>query len=145
MKLIAETEPIRQEMEKTIASLSQRITSLERIFVDLKQEINDKTGHDLDKEFEDIKKELLSLTEVATTETERRKQKMQDLHQDLEHIKNSGMEQEDIQKLTESNEVVGEFFLGVRSVLGIGGVLGILKALSSGHRSDSFENTPSRA
>ena len=56
MKLIAETEPIRQEMEKTISSLSQRITSLERIFVDLKQEINDKTGHDLDKEFEDIKK-----------------------------------------------------------------------------------------
>ena len=64
MKLIAETEPVRREMERTVMSLSQRVISLEKIFSELKQEINEKTGHDLDKEFDEIKAELVQLSHV---------------------------------------------------------------------------------
>ncbi|CAD7951977.1 unnamed protein product [Amoebophrya sp. A25] len=114
MKLIAETEPVRREMEKTVNSLSARVINLERIFNELKAEINQKTGHDLDKEFEEIKHELVQLSQVASTETEKRKEKMAALHEDLESMKENTMGGA-LEKLTETNNAV-------------------LESLSSGHR-----------
>jgi len=52
-------------MESTISSLQTRIDGLEKTFVDLKREINSRTGHDLDKEFETIKAELMDLSKKA--------------------------------------------------------------------------------
>ncbi|CAD7967535.1 unnamed protein product [Amoebophrya sp. A120] len=118
MKLIAETEPVRREMERTVLSLSQRVISLEKIFGELKQEINQKTGHDLDKEFDDIKAELVQLSQTANSETERRKEKMQALHDDLEQMRGSTMGGA-LEKLTETNNAV-------------------LESLSSGHQWSLF-------
>ncbi len=83
MKLISETEPLRGETERTLKTLSARISSLEGIFLELKTEINSKTGHDLDEEFSAIKNELLALSQTATSESESRKAKLNDLHETL--------------------------------------------------------------
>lgn len=86
MKLIAETEPLRGETEKTLRILSNRITSLEKLFADLKRELNDKTGHDLDKEFDAIKNELISLSQTAASAGETSKAKLTELHDSLKGV-----------------------------------------------------------
>lgn len=87
---MAETGPVRQQMENTIASLQQRMEGIEKTMLDLKREINARTGHDLDREFESIKAELMNLSKTASDETEKRKDKMARLNADLEQLHASG-------------------------------------------------------
>lgn len=108
MKLVVETPPMRQEMEQTVVSLSKRVDNLERIFGDLKQEINAKTGHDLDREFADMKEELFHLTSVANQETENRQAKLQALQGDLDKIKEKGGLDHHLDRLTETHNKVLE-------------------------------------
>merc|ERR1712098_557343 len=70
-------------------------------------EINTRTGHDLDREFDDIKKELLNLSEVASVETEKRKEKMKDLQKDLDSIKSKKIDHH-LERLTSTNQKVLE-------------------------------------
>lgn len=125
-KLVAETGPVRQQMEQTIGTLQTRIESIEKTMIDLKREINARTGHDLDKEFESIKSELMNLSKTASDETEKRKDKMARLNADLEQLhstasgggaatKNKEVVERHIHQLTTANrEVIDNLNSGQR-------------------------------
>lgn len=115
MKLVVETPAIRNEMEKTITGLTDRVTALEKVFVDLKGEINQRTGHDLDKEFADIKDELFSLSSVANEDTAARTEKLKTLSTDLQKIKQGPEMDHHLERLTQTHNKV-------------------LETLNSGHR-----------
>lgn len=104
MKLISETEPMRAETERTLKTLITRVTSLEKIFVELKQEINSKTGHDLDAEFNAIKNEILNLSQTATAESETRKAKLNELKEAVTFGSGSG----GLASLAEKNHAILE-------------------------------------
>merc|ERR1719261_312491 len=90
-KLVVESEPLRHQMNQAINSLTQRVEVMERAFNLLKSEIDLRSGHSLDKEFEAMKKELTSLSQYASNEHQTRHEKLESLHKDLESVKaNSG-------------------------------------------------------
>lgn len=107
-KLVVESEPLRQQMNQAINSLSNRVEVMERAFNLLKSEIDLRSGHNLDKEFEAMKAELTSLSQYASTEHETRHKKLESLHKDLETVKAStgGKEHIDrhLMKLTDSTQ-----------------------------------------
>eukprot|EP00397_Hematodinium_sp_SG-2012_P005613 GEMP01005634.1.p1 GENE.GEMP01005634.1~~GEMP01005634.1.p1 ORF type:complete len:479 (+),score=99.69 GEMP01005634.1:156-1592(+) len=80
LKLIFETEPLKQEMKVSIELLSKRVTALEKTLKSLKMTINQKTGHDLDKEFAQVKSELLSLSKVAKEGMDSRRENLENIH-----------------------------------------------------------------
>merc|ERR1719261_1546225 len=88
-KLVVESEPLRQQMNHAINSLSNRVEVMERAFNLLKSEINVRSGHNLDKEFEQMKAELTSLSQYASTEHENRHKKLEQVHKDLQSVKAS--------------------------------------------------------
>merc|ERR1719460_2744366 len=51
-KLVVESQPIRSQMARTIESLSKRMTQMEQTFKQLKEELDKKSGHKLDAEFD---------------------------------------------------------------------------------------------
>eukprot|EP00746_Dinoflagellata_sp_MGD_P008781 gnl/MRDRNA2_/MRDRNA2_117625_c0_seq1.p1 gnl/MRDRNA2_/MRDRNA2_117625_c0~~gnl/MRDRNA2_/MRDRNA2_117625_c0_seq1.p1 ORF type:complete len:481 (+),score=100.07 gnl/MRDRNA2_/MRDRNA2_117625_c0_seq1:77-1519(+) len=107
-KLVVESEPLRQQMNQAINSLSNRVEVMEKAFNLLKSEIDLRSGHNLDKEFEAMKSELTSLSQYASTEHESRHKKLESLHKDLESVKAStgGKEHIDrhLMKLTDSTQ-----------------------------------------
>merc|ERR1711957_599441 len=70
-KLVMETQPMRAELQTMIDSLGRRIEAMEETFDKLKLELDKKTGHNLGKEFEAIKQELVSLSAMASHDTQR--------------------------------------------------------------------------
>lgn len=109
-KLVVETQPIRQQMTRAIETLGKRIDNMESNFADLKQELDKKTGHKLGAEFDAIKKELTSLSSVASKETEERHSKLESLHADIADVHKSAHSSDSIDKhldkLTQSNTKV---------------------------------------
>lgn len=107
-KLVVETQPMRAQLTNAIDSLAKRITTMESTFENLKNEIDKKTGHHLGAEFEAIKKELSSLSTVATKEAEDRHQRLGTLHADIADVHKSASSPDAIDthlsKLTESNQ-----------------------------------------
>merc|ERR1719420_2595749 len=105
-KLVVESEPLRQQMNQAINSLTQRVEVMERAFNLLKSEIDLRSGHNLDKEFDAMKLELTSLSQYASTEHENRHKKLESLHKDLESVKASSGGGDNIdrhlEKLTDS-------------------------------------------
>jgi hypothetical protein len=85
-KLVVESQPMRKQMLKAIDTLGRRITVMEATFESLKKELDKKTGHKLGDEFANLKKELTSLTRVATSETEERHKRLESLHTDLSAV-----------------------------------------------------------
>lgn len=107
-KLTMETQPMRQQLQNAIGSLEKRITAMEGTFENLKQEIDKKTGHHLGKEFDAIKKELTSLSTVASKETQERHKRLETLHEDIADVHKTASSSDNIDhhlnKLTESNQ-----------------------------------------
>jgi len=107
-KLIVESQPMRTQMTRAIESLDKRVTLMEKTFENLKDELDKRTGHKLGEEFDAIKKELTSLSKVASTETEERHKKLDSLHNDIAHVHKSATSQDNIDhhlsKLTQSNQ-----------------------------------------
>jgi hypothetical protein len=67
-KLISETEPLKKSMTSAVASLMTRLSSMERSIKKLKEEIVALSGHDMDAEFESMKKELTKMSNKAQSE-----------------------------------------------------------------------------
>eukprot|EP00928_Gymnodinium_smaydae_P061674 TRINITY_DN45708_c0_g1_i1.p1 TRINITY_DN45708_c0_g1~~TRINITY_DN45708_c0_g1_i1.p1 ORF type:complete len:532 (+),score=135.49 TRINITY_DN45708_c0_g1_i1:163-1596(+) len=107
-KLVAETQPMRAQLTTAISSLSTRIDHMEQTFENLKQEIDKKTGHHLSEEFDVIKKELTSLSTVASQVTQERGKKLEALHTDISDVHKQAHSNDNIDhhlnKLTESNQ-----------------------------------------
>jgi len=107
-KLVVESQPMRAQMTRAIESLDRRVTVMEKTFENLKTELDKRTGHKLGAEFDAIKKELTSLSKVASTETQERHKKLESLHEDIAHVHKSATSQDNIDhhlnKLTESNK-----------------------------------------
>jgi len=106
-KLVVETQPMRQQMSRAIESLGKRIDVMEGNFAELKNELDKKTGHKLGAEFDAIKKELTSLSSVASKETEERHSRLESLHADIADVHKSAHSPDNIDKhldkLTQSN------------------------------------------
>lgn len=83
-KLVVETQPVREQMSKALDTLGKRITTMETSFTELKSELDKKTGHHLEEEFSALKKELTSLSSVATKETHERHKRLEELHTDIQ-------------------------------------------------------------
>lgn len=77
-KLIMESEPQRLQLRRLILNIQRRLDSMEATVEELKTEINASTGHDLDKEFDNLRRELMSLSTFAKSEGDSR----------IEHLKN---------------------------------------------------------
>lgn len=109
-KLVVETQPMRQQMARSIQTLSRRIDAMEASFGELKEELDKKTGHKLGAEFDAIKKELTSLSDVASRETEERHSRLESLHADIADVHRSAQSPDNIDKhldkLSESNKMV---------------------------------------
>jgi hypothetical protein len=109
-KLVVETQPMRQQMAKAIESLGKRIDIMETNFAELKSELDKKTGHKLGAEFDAIKKELTSLSAVASKETEERHSRLESLHADIADVHKTAHSPDNIDKhldkLTQSNSKV---------------------------------------
>jgi hypothetical protein len=107
-KLVVESQPMRTQMIRAIDSLGKRVTAMEKTFENLKVELDKRTGHHLSAEFDAIKKELTSLSKVASTETQERHKKLDSLHEDIAHVHKSATSQDNLDhhlsKLTESNK-----------------------------------------
>jgi len=107
-KLVVESQPMRTQMLRAIESLGKRVTVMEKSFEGLKLEIDKRTGHKLGEEFDAIKRELTSLSNVASTETQEQKARLDSLHEDIAHVHKSATSQDNIDhhlnKLTESNK-----------------------------------------
>jgi hypothetical protein len=107
-KLIVESQPMRSQMMRAIETLGKRITVMEQSFEGLKGEIDKRTGHKLGEEFDAIKKELTSLSQVASTESQESKQRLESLHQDISHVHKSANSQDNIDhhlnKLKDANQ-----------------------------------------
>jgi len=107
-KLVVESQPMRAQMVKSIESLGKRVTLMEKTFASLKSELEKKTGVHLTSEFEAIKKELTSLSKVASSETQERHKKLESLHEDIAHVHKSATSEGNIDhhldKLTKSNQ-----------------------------------------
>lgn len=107
-KLVAETQPIRAQLNTAINSLGTRMTAMEKTFELLKQEIDKKTGHHLSAEFDAIKKELATLSTVATKETKERHQRLDTLHTHITDVHKTAQSSDFIDthlnKLTQSNQ-----------------------------------------
>jgi hypothetical protein len=107
-KLIVESQPMRAQMTRAIESLDKRVSVMEKTFENLKVELDKRTGHKLGEEFDAIKKELTSLSKVASTETQERHKKLEVLHADIAHVHKSATSQDNIDhhlnKLTQSNQ-----------------------------------------
>merc|ERR1719316_531156 len=84
-----ESEPLRQQMSRAIQTLNQRVTVMEQAFNALKEEIGTRSGVSLDDEFNQMKKELSTLSKYASTEHETRHKKLETLHKELEGVKAS--------------------------------------------------------
>lgn len=107
-KLVMETQPLRVQMTHAIDSLTKRVEAMENTFQSLKDEIDKKTGHHLSQEFDLIKKELSSLSTVASQEHKARKERLDVLHKDITHVHKvahgpDNLDQH-LNKLTESNQ-----------------------------------------
>merc|ERR1712050_125551 len=109
-KLVVETQPIRHQMERAIATLAKRIDLMETNFAALKTELDKKTGHKLGAEFEAIKAELTQLSSVASKETQDRHSRLESLHQDIADVHKSAHSPDNIDKhldkLSQSNDAV---------------------------------------
>jgi len=109
-KLVVETQPIRHQMERAIASLAKRIDIMEMNFNELKAELDKKTGHKLGAEFEAIKQELTTLSDVASKETQDRHSRLESLHHDIADVHKSAHSPDNIDKhldkLSASNDKV---------------------------------------
>mmetsp|Transcript_2015 Transcript_2015/g.4389 ORF Transcript_2015/g.4389 Transcript_2015/m.4389 type:complete len:481 (-) Transcript_2015:132-1574(-) len=106
-KLVVETQPVRQQMAKSLETLSKRVSVMEDDFKELKDVLDKKTGHKLGEEFENIKKELASLSTAATQETKKRRSSLDSLHADIADMHKSAHSPDTIDKhldkLTQSN------------------------------------------
>merc|ERR1719159_685598 len=95
-------------MTRAIESLDKRVSLMEATFQNLKAELDRSTGHKLGEEFDAIKKELTSLSKVATTETQERHKRLDSLHDDIAHVHKSAHSSDNIDhhlnKLTQSNQ-----------------------------------------
>jgi len=89
-KLVSETEPLRNQLKQAVETLGTRISKLEEHFEAVKSEISNRSGHQLDAEFNAMKRELNSLSRYATTEHTARQRKMESLEQDLSQVKTKG-------------------------------------------------------
>lgn len=109
-KLVVETQPMRMQMTRAIESLGKRIATMEQSFAELKAELDKKTGHNLGKEFEAIKSELVSLSSVASQSTQERHKKLETLHSDIAEVHKTAHSPDQIDrhldKLTQSNSKV---------------------------------------
>jgi len=109
-KLVVETQPLRSQMAHAIDALGKRIAAMEKNFAELKTEIDKKSGHKLGEEFDAIKKELTTLSSVATKETQERHKKLESLHSDIADVHRSAhspdMIDRHLDKLTQSNSKV---------------------------------------
>jgi len=107
-KLVVESQPLRTAMAKAIESLNLRVTTMEKTFETLKEEVDKRTGHKLGAEFDAIKKELTTLSRAASRETEERHKRLDSLHNDIAIVHKSAIHQDNIDshlnKLTESNK-----------------------------------------
>jgi len=107
-KLVVESQPMRQQTMRAIESLGKRVTVMEQTFENLKVELDKRTGHKLGEEFDAIKKELTSLSDVASTNTAERHRKLDTLHEDIAHVHKSATSADNLDhhlnKLTQSNQ-----------------------------------------
>jgi len=107
-KLVVETQPMRQQLTSAIDSFGKRITAMEETFENLKKELDKKTGHKLGEEFDAIKKELTSLSDVASAETQERHKRLDVLHEDISDVHKTASAPDNIDhhltELAESNQ-----------------------------------------
>lgn len=107
-KLVVESQPMRQQMMRAIESLGRRVGVMEKTFENLKVELDKRTGHKLGEEFDAIKKELTSLSHVASTETKERHKRLESLHEDIAHVHKSATSSDNLEthltKLSQSNQ-----------------------------------------
>jgi hypothetical protein len=115
-KLVVESQPLRAQMAKAIESLNKRVTTMEKTFETLKEEVDKRTGHKLGAEFDAIKKELTTLSRAASRETEERHKRLDSLHEDIPTVHKTAVNQENIDshlnKLTESNKRTLDSLIG---------------------------------
>jgi len=99
-------------MKREVDSLVRRLAMLERSFQSLKTEIDSRSGKMMDKEFEKMKSELVSLSKYAKTEQTSRARKLDKLSKEIDQIKNAAGSSvnidEHVEKLTESTDKVLE-------------------------------------
>jgi len=107
-KLVVETQPMRTQLTSAVESFGKRITAMEETFENLKKEIDKKTGHKLGEEFDAIKRELTSLSSVASAETAERHKRLDSLHEDIADVHKTASSPDQIDhhltKLAESNQ-----------------------------------------
>merc|ERR1719223_1689590 len=107
-KLVVESQPMRQQMMRAIESLGKRVTVMEKTFENRKVELDKRTGHKLGEEFDAIKKELTSLSDVASAETQERHKRLDVLHEDISDVHKTASAPDNIDhhltRLAESNQ-----------------------------------------
>jgi ribosomal protein L29 len=88
-KLVVESQPLQTQMTTAVKALEKRLSVMEKSFEALKAELNKNSGKNLDAEFDAMKKELLTLSQYASTETKARNAKLESLHKDMAHVHKS--------------------------------------------------------
>merc|ERR1719281_2261919 len=85
-KLVVESEPLQTQMVGVVKTLEKRLTVMEQSFETLKSELGKSSGKNLDLEFDTMKKELVTLSEYASTEVKARNAKLETLHKDMSRV-----------------------------------------------------------
>lgn len=92
-KLVSETEPMRMQIFQAISTLNTKVEALEGSLSALKDEVKQRSGSNMDEEFNSMKKELNTLTKYASTEHAARQKKVDSLHKDIDAVKSTAGDQ----------------------------------------------------
>jgi hypothetical protein len=83
-KFISETEPQKKAMMSAISTLSAKLVVMERSVKKLKEEIVALSGHDMDADYEAMKRELAALSSKAVSDAAVKSKQFQSLKSEIE-------------------------------------------------------------
>jgi hypothetical protein len=103
-KLVSETEPLRHQMQHAIVTLTTKVKTLEDSVAKLKETVQSTSGHNLDSEFEQMKKELYTLSTYASNQHAEQHDKLKAVHADLTKGVGNSAKNEHMDHLVQQNE-----------------------------------------
>ena len=83
-KMISETEPLKKSISSAIATLTKRLSAMEKSVLKLKEEIVSLSGHDMDGDYAKMKAELAQLSSKALSDVATKKQHLESLKSEIE-------------------------------------------------------------
>jgi hypothetical protein len=83
-RVVTETEPTRRSLAAAVRTLASRIDGIELAIQKLKDEVMLASGHDMDKDFAEMKEKLMQISRDAALGSQQKRDKLGDLHKDLD-------------------------------------------------------------